>query len=230
MWYGVDPLASDFPDWNPYNSTLNNTVRLIDPDGRGPTDFIYLWMKNAPFGYPISGHSAVLIGNDKTGYKFYNMTGNSLPNGNAEIVKQDFVSVQKFNDDINNGNGQSYELGFRIKTSEQQDQAMIQEAEKGGNQPYDLSNGNNCADYVRCIGDAGNINNGSDKKTFGITWPNKEFKELIEKNPNGSALLFGPQSNDILKDLNLNIDAAKLKTEYIPASTYKYTVTDDPIR
>ena len=47
MWYGVDPLASDFPDWNPYNYTLNNPVRLIDPDGRGPTDFIYLWMKNS---------------------------------------------------------------------------------------------------------------------------------------------------------------------------------------
>ena len=30
---GVDPLADKYPGWNPYNYTLNNPVRLIDPTG-----------------------------------------------------------------------------------------------------------------------------------------------------------------------------------------------------
>lgn len=33
---GVDPLADQFPGWNPYNYTLNNPINMIDPDGRAP--------------------------------------------------------------------------------------------------------------------------------------------------------------------------------------------------
>ena len=34
----VDPLTDKYPNWTPYNYTLNNPVRLIDPDGRDPED------------------------------------------------------------------------------------------------------------------------------------------------------------------------------------------------
>nr|WP_283423792.1 RHS repeat-associated core domain-containing protein [Chryseobacterium profundimaris] len=33
IWYGVDPLAEEFPDWSPYVYTMQNPVKLIDPDG-----------------------------------------------------------------------------------------------------------------------------------------------------------------------------------------------------
>ena len=36
LWYGVDPMADEFPDYNPFNYTFNNPIVLKDPDGRNP--------------------------------------------------------------------------------------------------------------------------------------------------------------------------------------------------
>ena len=36
----MDPLADKYPGWNPYNYTLNNPVRLVDPNGGTPDDII----------------------------------------------------------------------------------------------------------------------------------------------------------------------------------------------
>ncbi len=33
-WLQVDPLAAKYPGWSPYNYTLNNPLRFIDPNGK----------------------------------------------------------------------------------------------------------------------------------------------------------------------------------------------------
>jgi RHS repeat-associated protein len=43
VWLSVDPLASDYPSWSPYNYTMDNPINLVDPTGMGPED----WVQNA---------------------------------------------------------------------------------------------------------------------------------------------------------------------------------------
>ncbi|WP_051197694.1 RHS repeat-associated core domain-containing protein, partial [Flavobacterium soli] len=36
IWLSVDPLAESFPNWNPYNYTMQNPINLVDPTGLSP--------------------------------------------------------------------------------------------------------------------------------------------------------------------------------------------------
>lgn len=38
IWYGVDPLAEEFPGRSPYEYTFSNPINLVDPDGMAPED------------------------------------------------------------------------------------------------------------------------------------------------------------------------------------------------
>lgn len=42
VWQSVDPLAEEFPEYSPYCYTLNNPIRLVDPDGKAPSDIVIL--------------------------------------------------------------------------------------------------------------------------------------------------------------------------------------------
>lgn len=52
-WMSPDPLSDEFPSWSPYNFVENNPLRMVDPTGLAPEDWIkdrygaYLWDNNA---------------------------------------------------------------------------------------------------------------------------------------------------------------------------------------
>jgi len=64
IWLSVDPLSDEYPGHSPYNYTLNNPVRFIDPDGRTIVDVNGNIMYDAKTGWTkYATADAMRIGN-----------------------------------------------------------------------------------------------------------------------------------------------------------------------
>ncbi|MET3012719.1 RHS repeat-associated core domain-containing protein, partial [Flavobacterium psychrophilum] len=87
LWLSVDPLAEEFPDWNPYNYCMQNPINMIDPTGMEGEKAIDPPVNNKP----IVLDEVVIRGKKKastTGDKIINRTlgGLQMIGGTAEAI------------------------------------------------------------------------------------------------------------------------------------------------
>ena len=81
-WLTPDPLADKYPGWSPYNYTLNNPMKYIDPDGNDPI----------LTGAAVAVAAGTALGVGITLYATYEVTKNYLENpGSVNMPNQSTV-------------------------------------------------------------------------------------------------------------------------------------------
>jgi RHS repeat-associated protein len=167
-WNTIDP-AGEFH--SPYQGMGNNPINAIDPDGG---DIIYLNDSNAVLGGTM-GHAAVLIGNDKDGWRYLSMNGTgegkvSSPFGYSRYADLGNKKASKDKDGIWRGNDfrgtgltanevikfvnksnlmeqdHHYDRAIRIKTSGFEDRIAYKAARKQANMKWYGIFGSSCID------------------------------------------------------------------------------------
>ncbi len=193
----LDAHARDYPDISSFVFVNNMPLWAIDPDGN---DIIIL---SAPSGANGMGHAAVLIGNDKNGWKLYSKNGvgehtssnssgskGASMNGDKGVY---FKSLKDFaNSEQNFHDGkQYYTKGFRISSSNEIDTKMKTAALKQVNKNYDLDQAS-CIDVASDALWEGGFNPGVLERSLSDTYttlqldmpeiPNSRYNVIKNKN------------------------------------------------
>jgi hypothetical protein len=190
--WNVEPLIEKYPSFSSYLVFGNNPILNADPDGK---DIIVLahGYREDPAGDHKVGHQAVLIGNEKDGWKFYsydydkgeNKGSDANSANNIYTSGQYFKSLDEFakseyntfKDDYDDGKGletshkdkdgkvlQRFTSAFQITTSAETDEKMKEGAEKTFKKSYNTCTGNQCTRVVKNALDAGGLKNGEKSK------------------------------------------------------------------
>ena len=209
-WTSVDPLAEQYSSFSTYNYTLNNPIRNVDPDGRSVDDIIILMNKEGAEGSGKQfGHVALLIGDDENGWTFIPKDGRADSDSDGD---QDGTMLEggKSKSTIRNGEGfetlesalsqkelSSYEEGFRVKTTPDQDKKATEVATENANEEYNVLT-NNCADTCSKALESAGYNGGTSTHEYisissGMLQrteskspsPNTRYQQIKKKNPSG---------------------------------------------
>ena len=92
-YMSVDPWAKKFHAWSPYNYVMGNPVKLIDPTGKGPTDWVSVGGQIIYDSRVTDQQSATTLygldaGYRAPGYEYTSNTGNNIVLGeNGHFLK-----------------------------------------------------------------------------------------------------------------------------------------------
>ena len=194
----IDPHAKSYPSLSPYAYVGNMPTWAIDPDGR---DIIII---SAPSNVAGLGHAAVLIGNDKDGYRLYSDNGTdgkigssgAASGGNESGIQ--FGSLKEFANSSSNFNEDGsvkYTAAVRIVTDKETDAKMREAAAESVGEDYNVFT-NNCADACSDALEAGGLDPGYrsyesidqegnkiDRRLNPSPVPNVRFEDIKENNP-----------------------------------------------
>jgi RHS repeat-associated protein len=136
-WYSVDPMASKYPGWSPYNFCLNNPISNIDPNGKELP--VYVGVETEGLG-----HVYTVCVDDKTGattawsYGRYDGTssgGSINPIGDGVLLKMEGDAAKGYvAKELQKGGGALYEIP---KASVEKVNAYYQEQFDKSQQPSD---------------------------------------------------------------------------------------------
>ncbi|RUT70276.1 hypothetical protein D0817_10680 [Flavobacterium cupreum] len=73
-WLSPDPLSEEFSSWSPYNMCFDNPMKYVDPDGRGPLD----WIKNISTGGFEWRNEVTSSSNTPKGYSYVGKEDSSI--------------------------------------------------------------------------------------------------------------------------------------------------------
>jgi len=207
----VDPHASKYPSWSPYNYTYNIPLKFVDPDGKDAIPIVFKDYKISAYGRKWSGlgHAGVLLINNKTGYTKYYEYGRynsdkgdvrsyAIPNVvmDSKTGMPTESSLNKVLNVISKKSGKGGKItGAYIKNDnfkEMNDSA--QDKLKQNNDPNRKSYGitdNNCGTFVKETLEAGEV----DTPVMIDPRPNSYIEEIRDDNTN---LDYDPEKNKII--------------------------------
>ena len=173
-WLQVDP-ADEFH--SPYVYCANTPINAIDPDGR---DMIVIY-NPVKYGSDHRGHTALLIGNEKDGWKLFSRNGEKYRLFGGEIYDDGvkYGSLSKF---ATSDKGIDFKLGLRFSTPKEIDDYASIVASKEVKKEYSIIQ-NNCQDLCADVLNESGINYSKpQKKLFNWSYTDpQEFKAADEE-------------------------------------------------
>jgi len=191
--WNVEPKIDKYPSNSSYLVFANNPILFADPDGKDIIVLAHGYRGDDPAAKHIPGHQAVLIGNEKDGWKFYSYDSDEGENkgsgansaNNVYTSGQSFKSLDEFKnseyntfkDDYDDGKGletshkdkdgkvlQRFTAAFQITTDKETDVKMKAGTTKTFKKPYSILSGNQCTRVAKNALDAGGLKNGETSK------------------------------------------------------------------